>query len=183
MPSRVLLVGGPLWTPSETVALGKAEAPGSAASAAAGGRFRRALVMKRQRDRVEHILPVALFPPPVLREVDTKARVAVRDGDCDFRLLGLAVADDILPHALRGVGREVDAAAPRETTGVKGDAVQLVEPRHRVPVGLLYNDDSRMMGAVPAANVLAHSASRPSFGTWRRPSTPPVTRRRPWSTA
>ena len=58
--------GGPLRTAFETVALGKAEAPGTAGLPAAGGRVRR-LVMERQRDRVEHVPPIGLFPAPILR--------------------------------------------------------------------------------------------------------------------
>ena len=44
MPSRVLLVGGPLRTSFEAVTLGKAEASGSVGGPTAGGRLRR-LVM------------------------------------------------------------------------------------------------------------------------------------------
>src|SRR6266700_913167 len=102
MPSRGLLIGGPLRTPFEAVALGKAEAPGSAGDPVAGGRLRR-LVVEPQGDRVEHVLPEALLPPPVLREVDAEARVAVRDGDGNLGFLGLAIAGDGSPHPLRRV--------------------------------------------------------------------------------
>src|SRR5882672_7485430 len=100
MPSRGLLVGGPLRTSFKAVALGKAEAPGSVGGPTAGGRLRR-LVVERQGDRVEHVLPVALLPAPVLRQVDAERREAMRDGDGDLRLLGLAVAGDRRSDTLR----------------------------------------------------------------------------------
>src|SRR5258708_39373268 len=104
-PPERLLGGGPLRTAFETVALGKAEAPGSVGGPTAGGRLRR-LMVECQRDRVEHVLPVALLPPSVLREVDAQRWKPVCHRDRDLRLPGLAVAGDGGPHPLRRVHRE-----------------------------------------------------------------------------
>src|SRR5258706_13030564 len=138
MPSRGLLARGPLRTPFEAVALGKAEAPGSVGEPTAGGRLRR-LVTECQGDRVEHVLPVALFPPPVLREVDAETRVAVRDGDGDLGLLGLAVAgdrgSDTLWRGHREGGVPTSGENLRGTKHLRG----LGEPRQRGTRRLLHD--------------------------------------------
>lgn len=99
-PPEGLLGSDPLRTAFESVALGKAEALGTSGLPAAGGRVRR-LVMKRQRDRVEHVLPVLLLPAPILRQVHAQRGEPVRNGDGDLGLLGLAVAGDRGPDAFR----------------------------------------------------------------------------------
>src|SRR2546425_1231392 len=102
MPSRDLLVGGPLRTSFETVALDKAEAPGSAGGPAAGGQFRHDLLVTRQRDCVIHVLPVALLPLAVLCQVNAQLGKAATEHLGDLALPGPAIPDDI---ASSGLGR------------------------------------------------------------------------------
>ncbi len=103
----------------------------------------RRLVVQRQGDRVEHVLPIALFPAPVLRQIDAKRRIAVCDSDCHLRLLGLAVAGDGRADGLRRVHREVGMLTGGKVLGRPTQPVELVEPRHRVPVCLFDHHDVR----------------------------------------
>src|SRR5258708_19587137 len=96
-PPERLLGGGPLRTAFEAVALGKAEAPGSVGEPTAGGRLRR-LVMECQRDRVEHVLPVALLPAPVLRGVNAETRLAGPPPPRAPGLLALPLPPHPAPH-------------------------------------------------------------------------------------
>jgi len=116
MPSRDLLIGGPLRTSFETVALDKAEAPGSVGEPTAGGRLAQALVIEREGDRIEHVGPVALAALRGLLEVDAQVRESGGDGFGDFPLPRPAVANDCSPYGLCGVGRRLDPPAARETT-------------------------------------------------------------------
>jgi len=156
MPSRGLLVGGPLRTPFEAVALGKAEAPGSVGGPTAGGRLRR-LVMECQGDRIKHVLPVALLPAPVLREVDAERREAVRDGNGDLRLLRFAIAGDGGPNALGRVHRECGVVPCSKVSRRSRDLVELIQPLQRVSVRLLHDHDVRAMCLDPRADVLPRS--------------------------
>ena len=141
-------------TSSETVALGKAEAPGSVGGPTAGGRLRR-LVMKCQGDRVEHVLPMALLPAPILSQVDAEGWKAVSDSDGDLRLLGLAVAGDRGPYALRRIHCECGVVASGEIPRGARELMKLIEPWHGMTVGLLDHNDVGPVGTKPRVNVLA----------------------------
>src|SRR5688572_11353434 len=127
MPSRELLIRGPLRTSSEAVTLDKAEASGSVGVPTAGGRLRR-LVVERQRNGVEHVLPVSLLPAPVLCEIDAEARVPRGDGDGDLALRGSAIADDGRARALRRVHGEPGMLARGKILRRSRQLVELVEP-------------------------------------------------------
>ena len=140
-------------TPFEAVALGKAEAPDSVGGPTAGGRLCR-LVMKRQRDRIEHVLPITLLPAAILCEIDAEGGKAVSDSDGDLGLLGFPVPGDRCPYALRRVHRERGVLASGEVPRGTRELMQLVEPRHRMTVGLLDHYDVGPVRPQPSAYVL-----------------------------
>jgi len=68
-------------------------------------------VVKCQGDRIEHVLPVALFPTAILGQIHAERWEAMRDRNGDLGLLGLAVAGDGGPYALGRLHRERRVAA------------------------------------------------------------------------
>ena len=115
----------------------------------------RALVMKRQGDGVEHVLPEDFFPSPILRQIHAQRWKAVRDGDGDFGLLGLAVAGDGGPNPLRRVHRELGVLASGEIPRRTRQLVELVKPRHWVSVRLLHDHDIGLVRPHPRSQVLS----------------------------
>ena len=129
----------------------------------------RALVMKRQGDRVEHVLPEDFFPTPILREIHAQRWKAVCDGDGDFGLLGLAVAGDGGPNPLRRVHRELGVLASGEIPRRTRQLVELVKPRHRVSVRLLHDHDIGLVRPHPRSQLLSggHRQCRITVGIAR----------------
>ena len=121
-----------------------------AGSPTAGGRLRRGLVVKGERDGVEHVEPEALLPLPVLRQVDAQMREAESHRDRGLDLRRLAVSENVLSDLLGGVDGDGDALLPREPADRECEAVNAVEPRHRVVVGLLKDDGPRAVRSEPA---------------------------------
>src|SRR6266850_2308596 len=107
MPSRVLLVRGPLRTSSESVALDKAEAPDPAGLPAAGGRFGSALVVESQCDGVEEVVPVGFLPLAVEAPVDAKFGKARYHAAGDLCLSRPPVSEDALADGLGRVRRHL----------------------------------------------------------------------------
>lgn len=112
------------------------------------------LVVERERDGVEHVEPEAFLPAAVLGEIDPQRREVMRDGQCHFRLLGLTVAGDALPHPLRGVHDRLRPCARGEIASGARQLVERIEPRDRVAVRLLDDDDIDAVSSQPPSDVV-----------------------------
>jgi hypothetical protein len=98
-------------------------------------------VMKTEGYSVEHVLPVALFPPAILVEVNPERRVSNRDFRCDLALGGPAVSEKTLADRLRGIEAELQPSLLRQPSRRANESIEIVQPRHRVAMRLL-NDQA-----------------------------------------
>ena len=89
-------------------------------------------VVKRQGDRVEHVLPVPLFPLAVLSEVDTESRESLRHDSCDLVLARPAIADQVLADLLRRVHDDRLPAPVCHPMHVLGESVHASETLPRM---------------------------------------------------
>lgn len=119
------------------------------------------LVVPRKADGIEVVQPVALLPAPVLREQETQLREAVRDDHRRLALGRLAVAGDRLAYGLWRVGVKRDAPVFRDAPGRERDAVEIIEPRHRMAVGLLHDERAGPMSIHEPAHPQGRFAESP----------------------
>lgn len=117
----------------------------------------RGLVVERQRDRVEHVLPVAILPLPRLAAVDPELRVPADERLRHLGLPGPAVIEHGPAHRLGGVHGE------REVVGMRDPPQQPAQRREfrRGKLGMggnrLEDEYVRSMGAEPHIGNFADS--------------------------
>lgn len=128
---------------------------------------------------VEHVLPEAFLPAPVLGEVDAKRWEARGDHGRDLALGRLAVPENGLPDLLRSVGGEPEMPSPSEPACVEGQAVEVVQPRDWMAVGLLDDDHSRPVGPCPAPELPLHF--KEASLSWMPPIGDCAARQEPWA--
>lgn len=119
------------------------------------------LVVPRKANGIEVIQPVALLPAPVLCQQEPQLREAVRDDHRCLALGRLAVAGDRLAHGLWRVSVERDTPVFRDAPGGESDAVEVIEPRHGMAIGLLHDERAGPMSIHEPAHPQGRFAESP----------------------
>ena len=107
------------------------------------------LVVDGKRDRIEHVLPVAFFPLPVLGEVDAEGGKSLRDAGRDLVFARPAVADQVLADLLRRVHYDRVLVPESHTAHVLGESVNTGKTSLRMLGRSFDNERSRVIETHP----------------------------------
>lgn len=110
-------------------------------------------VVKTEGHGVEHVLPVVLFPPAILVEVNPELRVSDRDFRCDLALGGPAVSEETLANRLRRIEAKLQPPRSSQPGRRANESIEIVQPRHGVSVCLLDDQSLRLVRADKGAQL------------------------------
>lgn len=110
--------------------------------------------MERQRDGVEHVEPVALFPGAVLGEIHAERREPSGDFVRHNVLPRPPVSHQVLPDNLGAVGGDLDAAPARAPSRRLSEGVDAVQATPWMPRGVLQNERGRLIEPDPGMDLV-----------------------------